>query len=144
MENVANISSPELATSSRLGRSFAAVLAGLLTVVVTHTGTDAILHATGVFPPAAQTMTDGLFLLAAAYRVAFTVLGGYVTARLAPSKSLKHALVLGGIGSVLALAGMLAALAAVPALGPAWYPLALVVTALPACWLGGRWSLLSK
>lgn len=49
-------------------------------------------------------MSGGLFALAATYRILFTVLGGYVTARLAPSKSLEHALVLGSIGSVLALA----------------------------------------
>ena len=142
MENVAHISGSQ--TSSRLGRSVGAVLAGLLTVVVTHTGTDAILHASGVFPAAGQVMTDALFVLATSYRVLFTVLGGYVTARLAPSRPLKHALVLGSIGSVLALAGMLATLGRGPEFGPLWYPLALVVTALPSCWLGGRWSLPSK
>jgi hypothetical protein len=140
MANVAISSGSQ--TSSRLGRSVGAVLAGLVTVIVTHTGTDAILHASGVYPEAGQVMSDGLFALAATYRILFTVLGGYVTARLAPSKSLEHALVLGGIGSVLALAGLLAMLGR--ELGPVWYPLALVVTALPSCWLGGRWSLPSK
>jgi hypothetical protein len=142
MENVAAISSSE--TSSRLGRSVGAVLAGLVTVIVTHTGTDAILHALGVFPPAGQVMSGGLFALAATYRILFTVLGGYVTARLAPSRSLKHALVLGSIGSVLALAGMLATLGRGPEFGPLWYPLLLVVTALPTCWLGARIALPSK
>jgi hypothetical protein len=140
MANVAISSGSQ--TSSRLGRSVGAVLAGLVTVIVTHTGTDAILHASGVYPEAGQVMSDGLFALAATYRILFTVLGGYVTARLAPSKALEHALVLGCIGSVLALAGLLAMLGR--ELGPAWYPLALVVTALPSCWLGGRWSLPSK
>lgn len=142
MENIATISSSE--KSSRLGRSVGAVLAGLVTVIATHTGTDAILHALGVFPPAGQVMSDGLFALAATYRILFTVLGGYVTARLASSKSLEHALVLGGIGSVLALVGMLATLGRGPEFGPLWYPLALVVTALPTCWLGGRIALPSK
>ena len=142
MENVATISGSE--TSPRLGRSVGAVLAGLVMVIVTHTGTDATLHALGVFPPAGQVMSGGLFVLAAAYRILFTVLGGYVAARLAPSKSLKHALVLGSIGSVLALAGMLATLGRGPEFGPLWYPLALVVTALPACWLGARIALPSK
>jgi hypothetical protein len=139
MENVATISSSE--TSSRLGRSTGAVLAGLVTVVVTHTGTDAVMHALGVFPPAGQVMTEGLFALAAAYRILFTMLGGYVTARLAPAKSLKHGLVLGSIGSVLALAGLLATLGRGPEFGPLWYPLVLVVTALPCCWLGARVAL---
>ena len=144
MENVATISGLRNQTSPRLGRSVGAVLAGLVTVIVTHTGTDAIMHALGVFPPAGQVMSDGLFALAATYRILFTVLGGYVTARLAPSKSLKHALVLGSIGSVLALAGMLATLGRGPGFGPLWYPLSLVVTALPTCWLGARIAFPSK
>jgi hypothetical protein len=142
MESVASISGSE--TSSRLGRSVGALFAGLVTVVVTHTGTDAILHAIGLYPEAGQGMSDGLFVLAASYRVLFTVLGGYVTARFAPSKSIRHALVLGGIGSLLALAGLLATLGRGPELGPLWYPLALVLTALPACWLGARLSVPSK
>jgi hypothetical protein len=142
MENVATISGSE--KSSRPGRSVGAVLAGLVTVIVTHTGTDALMHVLGVFPPAGQAMGGGLFALAATYRILFTVLGGYVTARLASSRSLEHALVLGGIGSVLALAGMLATLGRGPEFGPLWYPLALVVTALPTCWLGGRIALASK
>jgi hypothetical protein len=142
MEKVASNTGSE--TSSRFGRSVGAVLAGLVTVIVSHTGTDAILHASGIYPESGKVMSDGLFALAATYRILFTILGGYVTARLAPSKSLEHALVLGGIGSVLALAGLLATFGRGPEFGPVWYPLALVVTALPSCWLGGRWSLPSR
>jgi hypothetical protein len=48
---------------------------------------------------------------------------------------MRHALVLGTVGTLLALAG---AIATIPRnLGPAWYPIALVVTALPCSWLGG-------
>jgi hypothetical protein len=45
------------------------------------------------------------------------------------------ALTLGVIGLVLSSAG---AIAAIPMnLGPSWYPIALVLTALPCAWLGG-------
>jgi hypothetical protein len=48
---------------------------------------------------------------------------------------MRHALVLGVIGLVLSLAG---AIVTIPMnLGPSWYPIALVVTALPCAWLGG-------
>lgn len=134
MENV--IGSSELQAPRRLGRSVGAVLAGLVAIVVTHTGTDAILHATGVFPPAGQTMGDALFALATAYRVVFSVLGAALTAYLAPARPLKHALVLGSIGVVASFAGLLATVG--QGLGPAWYPLALMATSLPACWLGAR------
>ncbi len=63
------------------------------------------------------------------------VLGSYIAARLAPRNPMRHALILGAIGFVLSLAG---AIATIPMdLGPAWYPIALVVTALPCTWLGG-------
>jgi hypothetical protein len=120
------------------GRSVGAVAAGFVTILVTHTGTDAILHATGVFPAAGQVMSDALFVLAASYRFVFSVLGAYVTARLAPARPLEHALILGGIGALLSLVGLLATLGRGPEFGPLWYPLSLVLVSLPCCWLGAK------
>lgn len=134
MENV--FASSGLQAPRRVGRSVGAVLAGLVAIVVTHTGTDAICHATGVFPPAGEMMSDALFGLATAYRIFFEVLGAALTAHLAPARPLKHALVLGAIGVVASTAGLLATINHVPALGPLWYPLALIVTSVPASWLG--------
>ncbi len=121
----------------RLGRSTGAVLAGFLTVVVLSTAVDAVLHATGVFPPPGQRMSDALFCLATAYRCVFTVLGGYVTARLAPRAPGRHALVLGGIGFLVASLAVVATWGRSD-LGPAWYPIMLVVTALPCTMAGGK------
>ena len=135
MEHVAQF--PISETPRRLGRSTGAVLVGLITILVTHTGTDAILHAAGVYPKAGVTMSAGLFGLALAYRTVFSVLGAYVTARLAPQRPLKHALVLGGIGSVVSLAGVVANLV-YPEMGPLWYPLALLTLTLPCCYLGAK------
>ncbi|MGH8501885.1 MAG: hypothetical protein ACREVE_05325 [Gammaproteobacteria bacterium] len=74
-------------------------------------------------------------LLALAYRCVYAVVGSYIAARFAPRNPMRHALVLGVIGLLLSLAG---AIATIPMdLGPAWYPIALVVTALPCAWLGG-------
>lgn len=122
----------------RWGRSVGAVLAGLVTIVVTHTGMDAILHASGLFPPAGRRMSDALFVVAASYRFVFSVLGAYLTARLAPARPMKHALVLGGIGVAGSLAGLLATLGRGPEFGPLWYPLSLVLVSLPCCWLGAK------
>jgi len=138
MQNVIQASEVQV---QRWGRSVVAVLAGFVTILVTHTGTDAVLHATGVFPPAGQTMSDALFVFAASYRFVFSVFGAYVTARLAPARPLKHALVLGSIGVALSLAGLLATLGRGPEFGPIWYPLSLVLVSLPCCWLGAKLSL---
>src|SRR5260221_3248907 len=82
----------------RILRSIGAVLAGFLVVVVLSLGTDVALHATGVFPPWFQPMSDALFLLATAYRILYAVAGSYVPARLAPPKPTRHALARGAVG----------------------------------------------
>jgi len=120
----------------RLWRSTGAVLLGFFAVVVLSLGTDQLLHALEVYPPWGQPMNDnGLLLLALAYRIVYAVLGSYIAAWLAPRNPMRHALVLGAVGTVLSLAG---AIATIPMdLGPSWYPIALVLTALPCAWLGG-------
>ena len=120
----------------RIGRSIVAVFAGMLAVVVLSLGTDLALHAAGVFPALGDRMSDRLFMLATVYRTIYAVLGGYITARLAPNRPMQHALLNGLIGVALSTLG--AVVTWNRALGPHWYPLALVVTALPTAWLGGK------
>jgi hypothetical protein len=124
--------------SRQLGRSIGAVFAGILAIVVLDNGFDFILHSTGVYPPFGQTMADGLFLLALAYRTLDGILGTYIAGRLAPRRPMAHALTLGGIGVVLSSLGALATIGAGPEFGPIWYPLSLVAIALPSAWVGGR------
>ena len=127
-----------VATGKRRGRSLLALFAGFVVVVVLSLGTDLALHAGGIFPPFGHGMSDALFLLATAYRTAYAILGSFVTARLAPDRPMAHALVGGAVGLVLATIGAVATWNKGPELGPHWYPLALVATALPCAWIGGR------
>jgi hypothetical protein len=64
--------------------------------------------------------------MALSYRIAFGVLAGYLGARLAPAASMRHVLVLGVV------AASIAAFVTITRydLGPAWYPIAIAVTAL--------------
>jgi hypothetical protein len=128
----------ETKTSSSILRSVAAIIAGFLVTALLSLGADVVLHSVGVFPPWGQPMPDSLFVLATSYRILFTVLGGYTTGLLAPSGPVRHAVILGGIGFLVALAGCLATWNAGPEFGPKWYPILLVVTAIPCCWLGGK------
>jgi len=120
----------------RRGRSVAAVFLGFLLVFVLSLGTDQVLHVLNVYPPWGQPMFDtGLYILALSYRSVFTVIGGYVTAKLAPHSPMRHVWTLGIIGFVVAIAG---AIATIPMkLGPAWYPIVLAIIGLPCVWLGG-------
>jgi len=128
----------ETKSASSIPRSIGAVVAGLLFVIIITTAMDALMHVTGIFPPLGQPMADSLFVLALTYRIIFSVAGGYITARLAPNKPVKHALVLGVIGFVLGLAGTVATWNRGPEFGPKWYPLLIMLTAIPSVWLGGK------
>jgi hypothetical protein len=124
-------------TPRRLGRSFVAVLAGMLAGIVVITLTDIVLHAAGVFAPWGQPNSDGPLLLATAYRVFFGVAASYLTARMAPNRPLPHAMAGGLVGLLLGIVGAAVTWNRGPAFGPHWYPLALIIVALPCAWLGG-------
>jgi hypothetical protein len=114
-------------------KSVWAVFAGVLFIIGVTTIVDVVLHKIGIFD---QRLTDSLALLATAYRVVITVVGAWLTAKLAPSNPMRHALILGAVGIVFGLAGLIKTWNL--GLGPHWYPIALVVLAIPQCWLGGK------
>src|SRR5262245_10727032 len=120
-----------------LTRSAGAVLAGFAAVVGLSLATDQVFHTLQVYPPWGVPMIgNGLYLLALSYRVVYTVLGGYVTARLAPRSPMRHVTVLAIIGLVAGAAGVAVGVSTSD-LGPLWYPVAIFVTAYPCTWLGG-------
>ncbi len=131
----------EIRPSSHMSRRIFAVLAGFAVVVILSIVTDGVMHATGVFPQSAG-MSAGLFVLATAYRTVYGVLGSYVTAWLAPDRPMLHSLIGGAIGFVLSIAGAVVTWNHQPSLGPHWYPLALIVTALPGAWVGAKLRLM--
>ncbi len=117
-------------------RSIGAVLVGFFATALLSVGTDAVMHATGVFPPYPARMPDAMFVLPGIYRAIFTAVGGYVTARLAPDHPMRHAGALAGLGL---LAGLGAAAATWDLdLGPSWYTASIPASAIP-CILGGAW-----
>ncbi len=117
-------------------KSIGAVVGGFLVVVMLSTGTDWILERIGLFPgPSA----DGLFItwmlvLAFVYRSVYAVLGGFVTAYLAPSHPMRHVYVLAFIGTIGGIAGVITGWE----LSQHWYSIALAATAFPLVWWGGR------
>ena len=117
-------------------QSIWAVVAGVLVIIVVSTLVDIVLHALGVFPPIDQPINDSLALLATSYRVVISIGGAWLTARLAPDKPLKHAMILGIVGTFLGLVGVAATWNR--GLGPRWYPVLLAVLAIPQCWVGGK------
>ena len=122
----------------RILQSLGAVFAGILAGIILSLGTDVALHAVGVFPPWDQPAGNLPLLLATVYRTVYGVAGAYITARLAPSRPMRHALALGATGFAVSIVGAAATWNAGPAFGPHWYPLALVVLAIRTAWMGGK------
>jgi hypothetical protein len=116
----------------------AVVVVGLLFIVVLSVLTDVVMHATGIFPPWFTYMPDSLFLLATAYRSVYSIMGSYLTARLAPQRPMLHALILGVVGVVLSIAGALSTWNKGREFGPKWYPIILIAIAVPLAWVGGK------
>jgi hypothetical protein len=124
-----------------MARSIVAVVAGFVAVAGLSLATDQLFHVLEVYPPWGEPMLDSkLFVLALSYRVLYTVLGGFITAHLAPRAPMRHVIILGIIGLIAGSAGVIVAITMAD-LGPMWYPIAIAVTAYPCTRLGGRMGL---
>lgn len=100
-------------------------------------GTDEVLHLAKIYPPWGQLMSEKLFALATAYRLVFGVAGSYVTARLAPYRPMLHSVIGAAIGMVLTTLATVGTWNRTE-MGPHWYPIILIATALPTAWLGAK------
>ena len=119
-------------------KSIGAVIAGFALLVILSMTTDIILEKAGVMKTE-PFVENPVWLIAIIilYRTVFNTLGCYLTARLAPNKPMRHAIILGIIGVVLTIVGLIA-MWDIP---PRWYPIALIVLTLPAAWLGGKMAI---
>ncbi|MEO8465346.1 MAG: hypothetical protein ABI640_08385 [Gammaproteobacteria bacterium] len=122
-------------TSPRqLLRSAGALLFGLFVVVFLSLAADQVARMLGLLPRLDQPAPEaGALVPPFTYRSVIVVLGAYVVARFAPYAPMGHALVSGVLGLVLSILGAIAQWD----LGSHWYPVAIVLTAVPYSWLGG-------
>jgi hypothetical protein len=116
-------------------KSIGAALAGILTGALLAVATDEILHATGVLPRENLYVAAWLIWVVLAYRTVYTILGCYVTAKLAPKNPMAHAVAVGLLGVVAAAAGAYATRNM--NLGPQWYAWTLAALTIPTGWIGG-------
>ncbi|MEO8637293.1 MAG: hypothetical protein ABI430_00120 [Candidatus Taylorbacteria bacterium] len=117
-------------------KSIGAGLAGIVVGASLSFGTDFILENFGILPHGNLYVSTGLIWVVLIYRSAYNVLGFYLVARLAPNYPMRHALVLGVIGTLVSVVGAVAT--ANMNLGPTWYAWTLAFLTMPAAWLGGK------
>jgi hypothetical protein len=130
--------STNVASQSTLGRSILCIVVGFVVVVAITLITDVILHKIHFYPPLGEYNSSSVLVWATVYRTIYGVIGSYITARLAPNRPMMHSLIGGAIGVVLATIGAIATWNHVPSLGPHWYPVSLIIGALPTAWLGAK------
>ena len=118
-------------------KSIGAGLAGIVVGAALSFGTDFVLESAGVLPHGNLNVSAWLIWLVLLYRTIYNVLGFYIVARLAPNNPMRHALVLGVIGTLVSIGGAIAT--ANMNLGPAWYAWTLAALTMPAAWIGGKW-----
>jgi hypothetical protein len=115
-------------------KSIWAIVAGALFAIILTTLVDVTMLFSGVYPK--RGLTDATALLATAYRAIFGIGGAWVTARLAPNKPMKHAIIGGLLGAVIGVIGVVVRWNS--DLGPRWYSIALAILAIPQAWLGAK------
>lgn len=123
-------------------KSIGALLAGFVTIFVLSVATDALLESTGILPPVThpEAYTAWMLWLVLLYRCVYAIGGFYLTARLAPNRPMRHALILGIIGTIIATLGAIANWK----LGNSWYPILLAASTLPCAYISGKLARKSK
>jgi|SRR6516164_7730796 hypothetical protein len=121
-----------------VGRSIGALIGGILVAVVLSLVTDYAMMKLGYLPQPGHAAASGPLAVATIYRTIYGIIGSYVCARLAPSRPMFHAMVLGVLGLVVSILGVVVSWNHTDVFGPRWYPIALVILALPTAWLGAK------
>jgi len=122
-----------------------AIVIGFLITLILTRGTDILLEITGIFPTVEEQQKFGFNILwmnivAIVYRIGFTILGGYLTAKISVSRPMRNVRILGIIGTVIAIIGNIV-VSQIPEMAnvlPLWFSIALVVIAFPSVWFGGK------
>jgi hypothetical protein len=116
-------------------KSIGAIIAGLALGAVLSICTDLVMEKSGLMirDPFNNNSTVTIAFIVF-YRTCFNVLGCFVAGKLAPSRPLRHAMIIGWIGLLLTIAGAIA-MWHVP---PHWYPISLILLTLPSAWSGGK------
>ena len=117
-------------------RSIGAIVAGFLFIGALSFGTDLVVRDafSSAFDANGATRDVGMLVLMSAYVAAFAIAGCYLTARLAPNRPMRHALILGLLGLAFNVMGSIALWDT----APATYHVVNLLLVIPYAWIGGR------
>ncbi len=117
-------------------RSALAIAAGFVAIAVLSFAADALVRLAlpDAYDAAGRVTDVPVLILLQALVGVFAVVGCALTAHLAPSAPMRHALILGALGLAFNLAGS----AAMWDTAPVWYHVLGWALTMPYAWLGGR------
>ena len=132
-------------------KNIGAILLGFLITLILTRGTDILLENIGVFPTVEEQKKYGFNILwmnivAILYRIIFTMVGGYLTAKLSAGNPMRNVNILGIIGTSIAIIGNVV-VSQIPEMAnvlPLWFSIALVIIAYPSVWIGGKLATIKK
>ena len=117
-------------------RSATAIVVGFVYIGALSYGADALLHTLvpGAIGAGGRIDSTPVLLLVICYVALFAISGCYLTARLAPNRPMRHALVLGALGLVFNIMGTIA----VWSTAPVWFHVVSLLLVMPYAYVGGR------
>lgn len=115
-------------------KSIGAIVAGFLLVVILSMLTDFVLEKKSLMQQPFNQNPSWFIVLVIFYRSLFATMGAYLTAKLAPSRPMRLAMIGGAIGFIISIAGAIVMWDN----PPHWYGISVAATALPCAWLGAR------
>lgn len=118
-----------------MARSILAIVLGFVLIAACAVGVDAAHRALdpAAFGPGGRVDDPLTLAVMLGYVTVIAAAGCYLTARLAPSRPMRHALVLGALGLAFNVAGTIAMWET----APAWYHGLALALVMPTAWLGG-------
>lgn len=119
-----------------MGRSILAIVTGFIVIGALSFGADALIRQMmpEAFDAAGRADSLPVLLLVMAYVAVFAIAGCYLTARLAPNRPMRHALILGALGLVFNIVGSISLWDT----APAWFHIVSLVMVMPYAWIGGK------
>lgn len=119
-----------------MARTVFSIVTGFVLIGLLSLGTDLALKSAmpSLYEADGSTSSISLLLLTIGYVGLYATCGCYLAARMAPSRPMRHAIMLGVLGLVFNIAGTVTMWDT----APAWYHVASVLLVMVWAWLGGR------
>ena len=116
-------------------KNILAILAGFVAIFILSAGFDTILEKANLLT-LDQFNSNPSYIIAIVIicRAIFIAAGGYLTARVAPSRPMQHALILGCLGVLVNISGTVMMWDKTPH----WFPVLLNILPLPFAWIGAK------